>query len=897
MKRILRPSDIRPDRKREVGDELRFHLEMRTREFVEQGMSPEEGRRAAQASFGDVAAITAELEVARADRDRERARRDWWRGTSLDLRHAGRALRTHPLFAGATILMLALGIGATVAIFTVVNGVLLRPLPYADPASLAMIWTHGDGASAAERWPVSSGMYLDLSARLRTTAASAAFRAWPQTLREADMAEQFAGARVTPSLFPLLGARAALGRVFEARDTVAGAEPVALISDGLWRRRYGGAPSVLGRRVTLGGVLTTIIGVMPPGFTFPRGAELPSGLQFPRRTDLWTPLGFTEADARNYGTQNLAMIARLRPGTSAASMQQDVDRGIRDILTGLGATRFRLGGNVVPLQEQASAPVRRILLIVLAGVTLVLVIACVNVTNLLIARTAERGRELAVRIALGARRQRVARQLVTENLVLALAGGAVGALLAVWGVRALLALVPGTLPRADDVQVDWRVLIVAIGLSAACGIIFGLVSALTFSRTNVLATLQGTGVRTSRGPRARLGRRALVTLQVALSLVLLITAGLLAGSFVRLYRVDSGFDPRGAMTADVSLPIGGRFDPARDGPGWARFFETLMGRLTQVPGVDAAGAISALPLSGTIEGSTFLIEGEPPPQPNERPRTGYAVVAGDYFRAAGITLLRGRLFDERDRSDAPGVVLISESLARRYFANQDPIGQRVLPGFFFVPGPREIVGVVDDVKMQSLADADAPVMYAPESQMTYPGLSVVVRSRLPADAVVAAMRRELKAVDPTVALDAVRPLQEVFDESLARQRFSLVLIAIFAATALTLSVAGLYGIVALGVQQRRRELGVRMALGARPRDVQRLVLREGVAMTAIGVAVGVGLAFATTRVLRALLFDMSATNAAVFAASATIVAAVALGASYLPALRATAIEPSRSLRE
>ena len=897
MKRIVGSSDIRPDRKREVGDELRFHLEMRTREFIEQGLSPEEARRAAQASFGDVAAIAAELEVSRADRDRERARRDWWRGTSLDLRHAARALRTHPLFAGATMFMLALGIGATVAIFTVVNGVLLRPLPYADPGSLSMIWTHGDGAAAAERWPVSSGMYLDLAARLRTTAATAAFRSWPQTLRDGEMTEQIAGARVTPSLFQLLGARAAAGRSFEARDTVAGAEPVAMISNGLWRRRYGAAPSVLGRQVTLNGVRTTIVGVMPSGFTFPRGAELPSGLQFGRRTDIWTPLGFTEADARNYGTQNLAMITRLRPGVSPSLVQQDLDRSIIAILTDLGATRFRLGGRVVPLQEQASAPVRRTLLIVLAGVALVLVIACVNVTNLLIVRTAERGRELAVRTALGARRRRVARQLITENLVLALAGGAVGAIRASWGVRAMLALVPGTLPRADDVQVDWRVLAVAVGLSAACGIVFGLVSSLTFSRTNVLATLQGTGLRTSRGPRARLGRRALVTLQVALSLVLLITAGLLAGSFAKLYRVDSGFDPRDAMTADVSLPVGDRFDPARDGPGWTRFFDTLIGRLAVVPGVTAVGAVSALPLSGTIEGSVFVIEGQPPPDPNERPRTGYAVVAGDYFSAAGIKLLKGRLFDARDRADAPGVVIISKTSAQRYFPNQDPIGQRVQPGFVFVRGPREIIGVVDDVKMQSLADEDAPVMYAPESQMTYPFLSLVVRSRLPADAAVAAMRRELKAVDPSVALDAVRPLQDVFDESLARQRFSLVLIAVFAVTALVLSVAGLYGIVTLGVQQRRRELGVRMALGARPRDVRRLVLGEGMAMIAAGIVVGVALALATTRVLRALLFEMSATNATVFALSAAVVATVALGASYLPALRATAVEPSRSLRE
>jgi putative ABC transport system permease protein len=384
---------------------------------------------------------------------------------------------------------------------------------------------------------------------------------------------------------------------------------------------------------------------------------------------------------------------------------------------------------------------------------------------------------------------------------------------------------------------------------------------------------------------------------VSLSLVLLITAGLLGSSFLRLYRIDPGFEPRNAMSAQVSLPVGDRFDPARDGPSWTRFFDELTSRLESVPGVEAAGAVSALPLDGTIEYSSFVIDGQPPPEPDQRPRTEYAVVAGDYFRAAGIRLLRGRVFDERDRADAPGVALVNQEAARRYFADRDPIGQYVRPNFVFVPGPRQIIGIVDDVKMQSLAQDDVPTMYVPEAQMTYPFLSLVVRSSLPDEAVVGAMRRELRAVDPTVALDAVRPLDAVLAESLARQRFSLVLIAVFASTALLLSTAGLYGVVSLGVQQRRRELGVRMALGARPRDVRRLVLREGLAMTAIGVAVGVGLAMATTRVLGALLFDISATNAAVFAAAAAIVSAVTLGASWLPARRATAIEPSRSLRE
>jgi putative ABC transport system permease protein len=896
MKRTIRPTDIHPDPHREVGDEIRFHLEMRMREFIDQGMSPDEARRAARASFGDVTRIATELGMARADRDRFVARRDWWRGTWLDLKHAARALRRRPMFSAATVLTLALGTGATIAIFTVVNGVLLRPLPYADAGRLAMLWLHGDGVRAGERWPWAAGLYLDAMSRTRSFTSTAAFRSWPQTIVDGGVSEQLQGARVTASLFPTLGVRSIAGRVFDARDTVTGAPPVALISHSLWKRKFGGAPSIVGHVLTVNGLRTVIVGILPDGFGFPRGAELPSGLQFGVRTDVWTPMGFTAQDAQNYGTQNLAVIARLRGGTTLALAQGEVEAAVDQILLGLRVP-IKVGARAISLHDQAAEPVQRLLLIVLAGVVLVLVIACVNVTSLLIARTAERSRELAVRTALGARRSRMARQLLTENFLLAALGGGAGVLLAAWGVRALLALVPGSLPRADDVHVDWRVVAVAGGLTLACAFLFGVVSALSYAPARMLAALHDGNARSSSGPRARLGRRTLVTVEVALSLVLLITAGLLVSSFVKLQRVDAGFDRRDAVTADVTLPLGEQFNPRADGPAWARFFEQLMNRLSVVPGIDAVGGVSALPVSRRAESSTFTIVGRTPPVQGQRQASEYSVVAGAYFRAAGIRVRQGRVFDARDRTDAARVVVISTTLAKRYFPGENPIGTQIVCGCeFFAPGPREVIGVVDDVKLGSLTADNVAGIYIPESQAPYPFLSLVVRSRRPERDIVTALRRELQGLDAGVPLTNVRTLDDVFAESMARQRFSLTLISAFAASALLLSLLGLYGIVTLGVQQRSRELGVRMALGARPRDVRALVLREGLLMTAIGIVAGWALATGATAALGDLLFDIDPRDPTVFAVCALLVAGTALGASYLPARRATRVEPSSTLR-
>jgi predicted permease len=909
MKRTFRMSETRPDAKRDVSDEIKFHLDMRAQELIEQGVPAEDAWREARRQFGDVAAIEAECRDERSARTRERERREWLRGLVMDLRYAVRSLRTNVGFTLAGVLTLGLGVGAATAVFTVVDGVLLRPLPYSDPSRLAMVWIYGSLAQGGGELPLSSGLYVEAHDAVKGLAPMAAFRSWPFVLSGEANAEpeQIAGSRAEPTLFATLGVRPLMGRTFTPEEAAPGAPRVIVISYSLWQRRFGGARDIIGRMVTLSGERYSIIGVMPRGFGFPRGAELPTGLQFGTRTDLWAPLSFTPEDRANYGTLNLSAIARLAPGIAASTARAEIGTFGKRRFKELGIPDGRFAYTVVGLEEQAARGVRRGLLVLLGAVGFVLLIACTNVANLLIARTGSREREFAVRAALGAGRLRIIRQLVTENIVLALGGAAVGMLIAIWGSRVMLALVPGNLPRADDVGVDLRVIGFATAIAIVAGITFGTASALHVARQSVAATLQSGGARLTGNARRRFGRRLIVAAEVALSVVLLVGAGLLGGSFARLQRVTPGFDTRGVITGNIVLPVGARFDSVRDGPRWHQFFNQFTARLDALPGVADAGAVSSLPLSGAVESGGFVIEGRPAPaKPGDGPNADYSVVSGDYFGAMGIRLLSGRPFENRDRSDTPGVVIVSRELARRYFPGVSPIGQRIRTGFDFSSGAtsREIIGMVDDVKQTNLDAETRPAAYVPATQMPYPFMSIVVRAACGKDATdcdpatpLAAVRRELASLDATLALSDVRPLSSVFADSIARQRFSMTVLGVFAGLALLLALVGLYGVIALSVGQRRREIGVRMALGAQPRDVLSLVLGEGMRVTALGVAIGLIGAFGLTRVLRSLLFDVSTTDPRFFTAAAILVAVVALVATYVPARRALGVDATSALRD
>jgi len=879
-----------------VDDEIRFHLEMRVRELIQQGYSPEDARAMAEERFGPVRPIQATLlDSTRRRRHREH-RVEVFRQLAQDAGYALRAFRKNPGFAVAAIATLALGVGAALAVFTVVNGVLVRPLPYREPARLGMIWitsTNPDGTTSD--LPLTSGFYSDIARESKQFERMAAFRSWPYSMAAPGSTEQeqVAGARVTPGLFEVLGVRPMLGTVFRSEDAVPGGPRVAVVSHDLWRRRFGADRAIIGRQVILGGESFTVVGVMPPGFAFPRGAELPAAFQFALRTDVWTPLAFDSTELRDYGLMNLSAVGKLPPRVTRLSAESELNTLMHNFLAA-NAPQVKLGYHVVSLVDQAGRPVKRGLLILLGAVFCLLLIASANVASLLVARVTNRQRELAVRAALGAGRRRIAGQLITENLVLAAAGTAGGVLISLWATRVMIALVPGSMPRADDIGLDWRVILVAALVALVGGVVFGLAASLSMSWKRLAGTLHAGDTRSTGPTSHRYGRRALVAVEVALSLILLIGAALLTRTFVALHQVETGFDATGVLTAGVGLPVPGRFNPAADGPEWSRKLNEIAARLNASPGIIAAGAVSSLPLSGAMEGGGLQIVGEALPPPGQGLQAQYNVVVGDYFAAAGIRVLAGRSFDGRDDEPGRRSIIINRELAVRHFQSPaNAVGREVRSTFDFTRGlaPRVIVGVVDDVKQIALDEAPVIQVYVPESQLTYPGLAFLIRTRGDPLGALPAVRQAATAVDPLATINEVRTMEDVVSQSLARQRFSMTLIGIFAGLALVLAIVGLYGVLSLLVGQRRREIGVRLALGARPGDVTRLVLGEGVRVLAMGVFLGVGGAFVLTRVLRALLYGISTTDAVTYVGAALIVSIVALMATWVPARRAARVDP------
>jgi predicted permease len=898
IRRILRPSA-----RAEVDDEIAFHIQMRAAELIEQGVDPSLAKSMAEERFGPVQPIEAAL----VDSVRRRRQRDDRAEAFMDLRQdlafAVRSLRRAPAFATAAIATLALGVGATLAVFTVVNGVLLRPLPYDDPARIHMIWitnTTPDGVTSD--LPLTSGFFLDIEREARGFEAMAAFRAWSYSLTEAGNSESepLAGARVSPALFPVLGVRPALGQPFTANDAVPGGPSVALISHDLWQRRFGGDAGIVGRRVTLNGEAFTVTGVMPPGFAFPRGAELPAPFGFGLRTEVWTPLVFDSSDTRNYGTMNLSAVGRLPSPDGRLAAQSELT-GIMKRFLQENAPTLKLDYRVLSMAAQAGQKVERGLLILLGAVILVLAIASANVASLLVARTGTRQRELAVRAALGAGRARIARQLVTENLVLAFAGTLIGIAIAYWTTQVMLALVPGAMPRADDIGLDWRVLSFAALVALIAGAAFGAAAAFATRWSRIGAALQAGDLRSAGSVRRTYGRRFLAATEVALSLMLLIGAALLTRSFMALQQVRLGFEPSRVLTATVSIPVAGPFRPARDGPRWSATLNQITTRVAAAEGVAAAGMVSGLPLSGAFESGGVRLPGVTY-EPGQGPSAQYNVVAGEYFDAAGIRLLAGRTFNSSDDEPNRATIVINRELARDLFGSESAaLGRELIATFEFTRNrpPRTIIGVVDVVKQTSADEEPTEQVYVPVSQMAYPGLTLVVRASGDASrdprSLLAMVKREVRAVDPLATVSDVRTMRDVVSHSLARQRFSMTLIGVFAALALVLAIVGLYSVLSLIVGQRRREIGVRLALGAQPRTVVRMILNEGAAMAAVGVALGVAGALALTRAMESLLYGVSTTDAWTFAGAAALVTVVAMGATYLPARRAARVDPRTAL--
>jgi putative ABC transport system permease protein len=877
-------------RRIEIVQELSQHLDDRYRELCAGGADADTARRDALAELDDqdlvgaLAAVEAApgLGLPLGDVRRGRLAASVWQ----DLRYAARVLRKNPGFTLVAILTLALGIGATTAIFSVVNGVVLRPLPYAAPDRLVVIWgnLHRPGL---DEIPGSAGEYVDYRDRTRAFEVVAAYDTDGFNLTGSGDPERIEGAVVTPTLFPLLGVTAQIGRTFLPEEDQPGREQVVVLSYGLWTRRFHSDRAIVGRAVTVDGKPVQVVGVMPAGFQFPN----PS-------TELWKPI-LLDADAvsdNNRGSHGYTVLARMRGGVPGDRAQADLD-AITATFKTEHPNNYKSGfsTSIRPLHDEIVGDTSRPLYVLLGAVGLVLLIACANVANLTLARAASRGREIALRTALGASRGRLLQQLLTENVLLALLGGVAGLVAASWGVRLLIAAAPDAIPRLHEVSVDGRVVAFSTVMSLATGLLFGMAPAIRASRTQLNDSLKDGG-RSSDAAMHRRAGGALVISEVALSLVLLIAAGLLVHSFVKLQDVEPGFEPSHLLTFGLSLPAA-RYTTFDEGDA---FFENLFRSLQSTPGVTSAAAINALPFSGVGGSRSFYIEGREIKRPEDQPEEQVRFATHGYFETMQIPLREGRTFSMRDTRGGARVAVVNDAFARKHFPNGGAIGARVS---FSRDAPvwYEVVGVVGDIKHRGLDAATRPELYTPYRQplfadWTVRPMHVVVRTATDPLAALTIVRHAIARLDPDQPISDVRTMDARIDRSLKDRRFNMVLLAAFASFALTLAAIGIYGIVAYSVTERTHEIGVRVALGAQRHDIMRMVVRQGMTMTLIGTAGGLAAAFGVTRVMSTLLFGVSAADPITFAVIPVLLLAVAAWACYVPARRATRVDPIVALR-
>ncbi len=805
-----------------------------------------------------------------------------------DVRYGLRMLLKSPGSTLVALIALGFGIGANSAIFSVVNGILLRPLPYKDPDRLVVVW-ETKLAKGIKQELVSPAEYREWAEQNRVFDQMAAFRAEPRVLTGGELPERVETALISTGGFELLGVKPAVGRTFSQDESQPGRNLAAVLSYSLWQRRFRGDRAVLGRAVALDGTSYTVVGITPPEFHLP-GTPC----------EIWIPytLDAKELNERNRAVRTLRVIAHLRPGATLDQAQSEMRSIARRLELQDQEANAGYSANVVPLRDQVVGDIRTTLWTLLGAVVFVLLIACANVANLLLARAGSREKEIALRCALGANPARLARQLLTESVLMALAGGLLGLLLAAWSVSILKQLGPGSLPRLKEISVDWRVLGFTLLVSIATGIVFGLAPIWASRRTDLNSILRSGG-RGATGSRTRAGlRNALVVSEIASSVVLLTGAGLLIQSFDRLQNVDPGFRADHVLTLQLNLPET-RYSDWKVG----LFYKQLLERLQALPGVRWAGIGRKVPLSGGDDTSlNFTIENRPVEASANQPRAQYRAVSADYFDALGIPLSRGRHFDRTDGEKTAGVVLINETLARIFFAGEDPLGKRIRAGLDGNPWCT-IVGVVADVKHTGLDAASKPETYyhylqVPAAWMSFveSSMTAVLRTNAEPASLAAAARAEVQKMDGDLAVFNVQTMEALVDGSLAQPRLRTTLLGAFAGVALILAAIGLYGVIAYSVAQRTNELGVRMALGAQKNDVLKLVMGQGARLAALGIGIGLVAAFGTMRVISKLLFGVNAADPLTFAATALLILVVALGASMIPAWRAIKVDPVVALR-
>jgi putative ABC transport system permease protein len=803
-----------------------------------------------------------------------------------DLGYGFRLLIKRPGFTVVALIALALGIGANTAIFSVVNAVLLRQLPYRDPSKLVMVWENNRRRGRPQN-VISPANFLDWRDQNNVFEDMAMFIDFRFNLSGVDDPEELPGQIAQVNLFDVLGVNAQLGHTFSPENSEQGRDNVVLLSHGLWQRRYGGDPDIVGKTIMLNGESNTIIGVMPAGFQL----YVKQGSQTGKPVELWLPWTYNPRARIRAGRAWLS-VARLKPEVTLAQAQTEMDSIAARFEEQYPEFDKGWGVTVVPLREQFVGDIKKALFVLLAAVGFVLLIACANVANLLLARAASRQREIAIRTALGAGRRRVIRQLLTESVLLSIIGGGAGLLLALWGTDLLLALSPRDLLGVDQVALDRRVLLFTALVSLITGVLFGLAPAIAASRTNLNETLKEGGRDSGGGGRSRRIRNAFVIAEVALALVLLVGSGLMIKSLWRLQSVDPGFNSSRLLTARLLLPNSKYNKDSQR----IDFFKQLVERMQSQPGVRSATAIDALPFGGPGSATGFIISGRPAPAPGEVPTCDVRVVEPNYFDVMGIPFLAGRTFTEREATQVSRVVVVNKALADLYFETEGAIGQKIAIEMTDNPVPSEIVGIVGDAKYAGL-DIDArPMAYWPHPELARSFMTLVVRTENDPMTLAGALRHEVQALDKDQPVADIKTMEQLLSSSIARTKFSATLLVVFAVVALVLAAVGIYGVMAYSVEQRTHEIGIRMALGAGRSDVVAMVVRQGMILAGAGVLIGLGAAWALTRFLASLLYQVSTTDTTSFLSISVALAIVALVASLIPAYRATKVDPMVALR-
>ena len=793
-----------------------------------------------------------------------------------DIRYGVRGLLKRPGFTTVAVITLALGIGANTAIFSVVNTVLLRPLPYRDAQHIVTIWQNNAKAGVS-RNDVSPANFLDWKEQSQSFESMAGIEPFGLSMIGNGEPERFTSWLVTAGFFETLGTNAHRGRTFTSQDYQPGSERVIVISHGLWQRRFGGDEKLVGQKLTMNGQPYTVVGVMPREF------------QFPADREVWSPRVLRENDRQLRAATYWNVIARLKPGVTINQAQEEMSLIAGRLAGQYPDTNGGMGATVVSLPDQLTAHVRSALWILLGAVGFVLLIACANVANLLLVRGAERQREFAIRSALGAARIRLIRQLLTESLLLALLGGVGGLLLATWGVSVIVSLSSAKIPRLEYASMDVRVLLFALGVSLFTAVLFGLIPATQFSRPDFQSTLKEGGRGAVSGSSRQWLRSSLVVAEVAVALVLLTGAGLLVRSFISVMRVDPGFDRERVLALQVFL--GRNLKPEQ----FNTFYEQSLEKIVTVPGVQSAAIVSSPPFIHLEKDATFTIQGQPVPPKGSEPSAFYNEVSPDYLSTMTVPLRRGRFFTKFDKEDSGLVVVINQTMARRYFPNEDPVGKQ-LSIIFDEPEVREIVGVIGDVLHIGLDAGARPEMLVPYSQSPTPQMTFLVKTTADAGAMLPAVKSAIREVNRNQTFSKAETMEQLVADSLKQRRFNLFLLVTFAVLALALAAIGVYGSINYSTRQRTHEIGLRMALGAQQRDVLRLIVGHGLGLSLIGIGIGLAASLALTRLMKGLLFGISATDPLTFVAISLLLTSIGLLASWIPARRATKVDPLVALR-